>query len=175
MKAKHLLITATIALALPTLVRAESKTLHYPTQDDALFSIDVPSDWKVTEIEEVGDFGTLESPEGSILQFRAQKFDTEEEAKKEVDDIFDDTGKFLEENYKNIKLNEPQEIKGDHPGAKLGGTGKDKDGNDVEFLSAMIVLGPNTVAEIWGAVFTEDKDDIQAANKILDSFKPASK
>lgn len=170
---RTLILAAAFALAFLTPASAETKTLHYPTQDDALFSIEVPSDWKVTEIEEVGDFGTLESPNGNVLQFRAQKFETEDEAKEEIDAIADETAKFLEETYKEVKLGEAEELTGAYPGAKLGGTGKDKDGDEYEFISAMLVIGPTTVAEIWGAVSPEDKEDMAAANKILASFKAA--
>lgn len=163
-------MTASLALG----AHAETTTYYYPEKDSAMFSIDAPADWKVTAIEEVGDFAGLESPGGSILQFRATKFESQKEAEDEVDAIFDSTGEFLSENYKAVELNEAEKIEGDHPGAKLTGKGKDKDGHDVEFLSAMIVLGPTTIAEVWAAVFPEDKEDLAQANKILDSFTPAA-
>lgn len=168
------LLAATAAIALAaTSAQAETKTLHYPTQDESMFSIEAPSDWEVTEIKETGDFGSLESENGSILQFRAQEFDTEDEAKKEIDSIFDSTGEFLKENYTDIKLDDPKEITVEgQPGAQLTGTGKDKDGNAVQFLSAMIALGPKTIAEIWAAVFPEGNNDLDAAKTILGSFKP---
>lgn len=168
-----LAVAATIVLASTAITRAETKTLYYPSQEEALFSIDAPSDWKVTTIDEVGDFGTLESPNGSVLQFRAQKFDSNDEAKKEVDAIMDDTAKFLEKEFKEVKLNDPSELQGELTGMQLTGKAKDKDGEESEILSATIVLGPTTVAEIWGAVTADDKDEMDAANKILGSFKPA--
>lgn len=155
--------------------QAETKTLHYPDQDKSMFSIDAPSEWKVSEIEAVGDFGSLESQNGSVLQFRAQEFDTEEEAKKEIDSIFDSTADFLKENYTDVKLDEPKEVTVEgQPGAQLTGTGKDKDGNAVQFLSAMIALGPKSIAEIWAAVFPEGEgnNDLAAAQAVLGSFKP---
>lgn len=156
--------------------RAETKTLHYPSQDASMFTIDAPSDWEVTEIEEVGDFGSLESKEGSVLQFRAVDCDSEDEAKKEIDSIFDSTAEFLQKNYTDIKLNEPSEFTvAGQPGAQLTGSGKDKDGNAVQFLSAMVALGPKRVAEIWAAVFPEDTADMNAAQAILNSFKPTGK
>ena len=36
-----------------------------------MFTIKAPGDWEVTGIDEVGEFGSLESENGSILQFRA--------------------------------------------------------------------------------------------------------
>lgn len=175
MKALLPIVAAAVMTAALASARAETKTLHYPTQDESMFSIDAPADWKVTEIESVGDFGSLESENGSVLQFRAQQFDTEDEAKKEIDDIFDSTGKFLEENYTDIKLDEPKEVTVEgQPGAQLTGTGKDKEGNAVQFLSAMIALGPKTVAEIWAAVFPEGEgnNDLSSAQAVLQSFKP---
>jgi len=156
--------------------QAETQTLHYPDQDKSMFSIEAPSDWKVTPIEEVGEFGSLESENGSILQFRAQEFDTEDEVVKEVESIFDSTGEFLKENYTDIKLDDPKEVTVEgQPGSQLTGTGKDKDGNAVQFLSAMIALGPKSVAEIWAAVFTEGEssNDLESAKTVLNSFKPA--
>ena len=172
---RSLLIAALCTAAGLTFAQAETKTLHYPTQDASMFSIEAPSDWKVSEIEAVGDFGSLESENGSVLQFRAQEFETEDEAKKEIDAIFDSTGEFLQENYTDIKLDDPKEITVEgQPGAQLSGTGKDKDGNAVQFVSAMIALGPKSVAEIWGAVFPEGdgNNDLEAAQAVLGSFKP---
>lgn len=170
---RSLLCAAIFTAATLAGAQAETKTLHYPTQDKSMFSIDAPAEWKVTEIEETGDFGSLESEDGSVLQFRAQEFETEDEAKKEIDSIFESTGEFLKDNYTDIKLDEPKEINVEgQPGAQLTGTGKDKDGNAVQFLSAMIALGPKSIAEIWAAVFTEDSSDLEAAKTILGSFKP---
>ena len=59
------------------------------------------------------------------------------------------------------------------PGAQLAGTGKDKDGNQVKFLSAIITLAPKSIAEIWAAVFPEGNNDLDAASAVLDSFKVA--
>lgn len=170
------LLAATVFTAAGlAIAQADTKTMHYPTEDQSMFSIEAPSDWEVTEIKETGDFGSLESENGSVLQFRAQEFDTEDEAKKEIDSIFDSTGEFLQENYTDIKLDEPKEVTVDgQPGAQLTGTGKDKDGNAVQFLSAMIALGPKSIAEIWAAVFTEGdgNNDLETAKTVLDSFKP---
>ena len=63
---------------------------------------------------------------------------------------------------------------GGQPGTELAGTGKDEDGNPVKFLSAIIVLGPQSLAEIWAAVFPEGNSDLEAATAVLDSFKPAT-
>lgn len=177
MKTSHrsLLIASIFTAAGLAGARAETKTLHYPTQDASMFSIDAPAEWKVTEIAEVGDFGSLESENGSVLQFRAVELDSEEEAKKEISSIFDSTGEFLQENYTDIKLDDPKEITVDgQPGAQLSGTGKDKEGNAVQFVSAMIALGPKSIAEIWAAVFPEGEgnNDLEEAQAVLGSFKP---
>lgn len=170
-----ILTVAAAVLVGITPLRAETETLHYPTQDNSMFSIEAPSEWKVTAIEEVGDFGTLESENGSVLQFRAIEAENEEEAKNEIDTIFDSTAEFLAKNYTDIELDEPKEINVQgQPGAQLTGSGKDKDGNAVVFLSAMIALGPTTIAEIWAAVAHEDNDDLAQAQKMLESYKPSS-
>lgn len=163
-----------LLLAATAGVQAGSQTLHYPTQDESLFSIRAPADWKVSEIEEVGDFGTLESENGSILQFRALELENEGAAMKEIEDITDSTVEFLKKNYNDIELDDPKDITIEgRPGSQLAGAGKDKDGNDVKFLSAIIALGPKSVAEVWAAVFGDEKADLAAAQDVLNSFKPA--
>lgn len=149
-------------------------TYYYPEETGAMFSIVAPDDWKVSKIEQVGDFGSLESANGSVLQFRAQSFDNEDQVKKEVDSIVQSTIEFLNDNYTDIKLDDPKDITIDgQAGLSTAGDGKDKDGNPVQFISAMIVLGPTSLAEIWAAVFPEGNNDLETANTVLESFKPA--
>ncbi|MFM8459097.1 MAG: hypothetical protein ACKOB0_09155 [Chthoniobacterales bacterium] len=168
-----ILVVALFAAGSSITAQAETKTLHYPTQDASMFSIEAPADWEVTEIKETGDFGSLESENGSVLQFRAQQFDSADEAKKEIDSVVDSTLGFLQENYTDINLEEPKEITIEaKPGMQVTGVGKDKEGNAVQFLSAIVALGPTTVAEIWAAVFSEGNNDLEAAQSVLQSFKP---
>ncbi len=62
---------------------------------------------------------------------------------------FASTPGFLQENYTNIQLDDPEEITIEgQSGSQLSGTAKDKEGNAVKFLSAMLLLGPTTDAEI---------------------------
>ena len=154
---------------------AGTTTLYYPQQPGAMFSIEAPSNWTVGKIDQVGDFGSLESPNGAILQFRAQNYDTEDAASKEIESIVYSTMTFLQDNYTEINLDDPVEVTaGGQPGTELAGTGKDKDGNPVKFLSAIIVLGPQSLAEIWAAVLPEGNSDLESATAVLDSFKPAT-
>ena len=147
-------------------------TYYYPDQQTAMFSIEAPDDWNPGMIEAVGDFGSLESKNGSLLQFRAQSFGTEDETMKEIDAIVDSTNGFLKDNYVDVQLDDPKDVTVDgQPGAQLAGIGKDKDGNEVKFLSAIIALGPTSIAEIWAAVFPEGSNDLDAATAVLDSFK----
>ena len=57
------------------------------------------------------------------------------------------------------------------PAFQLGGDGKDADGDDVKFVSAIIILGPTTIAEIWAAAYAAD---LRSAEATLSSFKPAA-
>ena len=85
-----------------------------------------------------------------MLEFRAQNFDTEAAADQEIDAIVDSTNGYLSENFTDIQLDDPKDVTVDgQPGAQLAGSGKDQDGNEVEFISAIIALGPNSLAEIW--------------------------
>jgi hypothetical protein len=167
-----LCIATICSMAALATARAESQTLHYPTEDDSLFTIDAPGDWEVTGIEEVGEFGTLESENGSILQFRAIECEDEDETTAEIEAIAESTTEFLEENYTDIELGEVTELEIDGmPAFELGGDGKDADGDAVKFVSAIIILGPTTIAEVWGAAYEEDFD---AARAVLASFKPTA-
>lgn len=148
-------------------------TLYYPEQQGALFSIEAPASWKVGTIDQVGDFGSVESENGSILQFRAQTYDTDAQANQEIDAIADSTTAFLQDTYTDITLDDPKDVTiNGRPGVQLAGNGKDKDGNAVKFLSAMIFLGPTSIAEIWAAVFSEGSNDLDVATQVLNSFKP---
>ena len=148
-------------------------TLIYPDETNPMFSVDAPPNWLVTGVGQVGDFGTLESPSGSVLEFRAQNYDTEAAAEAEAGSIVESTFEFLKENYTDVKLDDPTDtvVQG-KPAMELTGTGKDKDGNPVQFLSAVIALGPKSVAEVWAAVFPEGSDDLAAAEATLASFTP---
>ncbi len=170
-KSRHPLLLAAIVVAAGlSSAQAETKTLHYPTEDESMFAIEAPGDWKVTGIDEVGEFGSLESENGSILQFRAVECESEEEAKAEIDSISESLVKSLEEDFTDVKLGDVKELDfGGRPGFQLSGEGKDKDGNKVEFGSFTIVLGPTTIAEIWAAAYPEDKTATEAT---LNSFKP---
>ena len=149
-------------------------TLYYPEEQGAMFSIVAPDNWKVGKIDQVGDFGSIESADGSVLQFRAQQFGSDEETKKEIDAIADSTKEFLQTNYTDIQLDDPKDITVDgQPGLQLAGVGKDKAGNAVKFMSAMIFLGPQSLAEIWAAVFPEGNNDLEVAGTVLDSLKLA--
>lgn len=168
---RPLLCIATISMLAghPT-AQAGTQTLHYPTEDESMFTIEAPGDWELTAIDEVGEFGALESESGSVLQFRAIECKNEEETKAEIDTIYDRTAEFLQENYTDLKLGEVKELDfGGRPGFQLSGEGKDRDGNDVEFGSFTIILGPTTIAEIWAAARPEDK---VVAEKTLNSFRP---
>ncbi|MFM8599677.1 MAG: hypothetical protein ACKOB8_11850 [Mycobacterium sp.] len=148
-------------------------TLYYPQQQGALFSIEAPASWKVGTIDQVGDFGSVESENGAILQFRAQTYDTDAQANQEIDAIADSTTNFLKDTYTDITLDDPAEVTiNGRPGVQLAGNGKDKDGNAVKFVSAMIFLGPTSIAEIWAAVLPEGNNDLEVATQVLNSFTP---
>jgi asparagine N-glycosylation enzyme membrane subunit Stt3 len=153
---------------------ASATTLYYPTQAESVFSVDAPANWEVTQIEQFGDFTDLRSENGSVLAFRAQNFDTEEETKTEVESIVEGTFEHLKETFTDITLGDATEVTyGGKPGFEITGTGKDEDGNAVKFLSTTIVLGPKSIAEIWAAVEPEGPD-LAEANAVIDSFKPTS-
>jgi len=147
-------------------------TLYYPEQQGAVFSVIAPDDWTVTKADQVGDFVSLESVNGSILQFRERAFSTEDQGTKEVDSIVASTLDFIDNSYTDINLSDPDNITVDgQPGFAFTGDGKDKDGSAVKFLSATIVLDTARVVEIWAAVYGEGNNDGDTASTVLDSLK----
>ena len=169
---KKLLLSLLLATAAPLATQAETQTLHYPTEDESMFTIEAPEGWEVTGIDEVGEFGSLESSSGSVLQFRAIECQSEDEAKAEIEAISESTAEFLQETYTDIELGEVKELQIEGlPAFQLAGDGKDKEGNDVKFVSAIIILGPTTIAEVWGAAYA---DDVESAEAVLGSFKPTA-
>lgn len=120
-----LLLIALLALAGPVTAQAQTQTLHYPTEDESMFTIKAPGDWEVTGIDEVGEFGSLESENGSILQFRAIECENEKEMEAEIEAISESLVEFLGENYTDIELGDVQELEIEGmPAFQLGGTGK---------------------------------------------------
>jgi hypothetical protein len=167
---RPLLIAAIFIASGLSAAQSETKTLHYPTEDESMFTIEAPADWEVTGIDEIGEFGSLQNENGSVLQFRAIECESEEAAKAEIESIGESTVKTLEEDYTDVKLGEVTELDfGGRPGFQLSGEGKDKEGNDVQFGSFTIILGPTTIAEIWAAAYPEDK---AVAEATLNSFRP---
>ncbi len=165
-----LLVLAAVFLAATNHLSAETQILHYPAEDQSMFAIKAIADWEVTGIDEVGEFGSLESENGSILQFRAVDCETEEAALAEIESIGDSTIKMLEENYTDVELGDVQELEiAGAPAFELSGTAKDKEGNEVAILSTTVILGKTTIAEVWAAVYPED---LASAKETLASFTP---
>jgi hypothetical protein len=151
---------------------AGTTTLYYPEQQGAVFSVVAPDDWKLTKADKVGDFVSLESVNGSILQFREREFHTDADGKKEVDEIVNSTLDFINDNYTDIKLSDPEDITIDgQPGFAFTGDAKDKDGNAVKLVSATLVLDTSRVVEVWAAVYGEGNNDGDTAGNVLDSLK----
>ncbi|MGA1540139.1 MAG: hypothetical protein ACO39C_06930 [Chthoniobacterales bacterium] len=174
MKIPHpnFVIAAVCSLLVLAPAQAETQILHYPTEDQSIFTIQAPGDWEVTGIDAVGEFGSLQSENGSVLQFRAIECGSEDDAIAEIDAIAESTIAHLTGSFTDIKLGDVEELEIEGmPAFQLIGDGKDEEGNDVRFLSAMIILGPTTVAEVWAAAYAEDLDSAQA---VLGSFKPTS-
>lgn len=110
------------ALCLLTVCASDAATFYYPKQESALFSIEVPDDWK----PEVLDDGSLEaySPDDKgylnswILKDR-----------EDFDSLDKDLNDLLEPWLKNIKLSgDAETIKSEHTEFQVySGTGTDKE------------------------------------------------
>lgn len=158
-----LLLCACLFAASPLL----AKTLAYPGPNNASFVIDHPADWEVEPGEEVGDYVTLTGPTGAVVQLRTMPGD-EAAVKQAVQDSVD----FIEESFSEVKMGEPETL--EHRGMKtwmVGGKGKDEDGEPVVFLMYLIALSDGNIADIWYSVQVADQKGMDAAAKVLGSFR----
>jgi|JI10StandDraft_1071094.scaffolds.fasta_scaffold401656_2 hypothetical protein len=158
-----LLLLAGWVMAAP----AAAVTIGYPSTDHASFLVDVPSDWEVSPGEEEGDFVDVNSDSGVYLAFR-----TIEGSEDAMQGAIEDTVAYLQENYKNVTVGDPKDVKqAGLEGFLMDGEGKDEDGTAIVFRAAWLALADGTIGEIWFAAPASDKAGIAAAAKALNSFR----
>lgn len=142
-------------------------TIAYPSSDDASFMVDVPKGWEITPGEEAGDYVGVNSDSGVYLAFRT--IDGSEDA---MHSAIEESVAYLEENYKNVDVGEPKDVKqAGLEGFLMDGTGKDEEGIDIVFRMAWLALKDGNIGEIWFAAAADDKAGIAAAAKALNSFR----
>lgn len=158
-----LLLAANLFAATPAI----AATLAYPGPDNASFMIDHPKDWEVVPGEEVGDYVTLNGPTGVVLQLR-----TIPGTDSAMEDAITASAEYLNDTFKDVKLDEPKQI--DEKGLTallVTGGGTDTEDQEVGFAMYYIALNDGNIAEIWYAVIKGDEKGHAAAVKILNSFR----
>lgn len=157
-----------LALAAGLLIgsSAGAETLAYPSADNPSFIIDHPANWTMEPGEDVGDYVTLTSPNGAVLQLR-----TIPGTEKAMDQAVQENVDYLGETFSNVEMGEPEELKGKLEGSIITGSGKDEDDQDVGFAIYFIGLPDGRIAEIWYAVVKGDQASHKAAIDILNSFR----
>ena len=161
------LASVLLASALTLAPLAHADTLAYPSPDAASFMVDYPSSWELTPGEAVGDYLTLMSDGGTTLMLRTLPGKSEE-----VEQAVKDSIAYVQENYKNVKVGDPVEVKQAGQDAfVMDGNGKDSEGASVVFRMAWVALNDGTIGEIWFVGPTEDADGIGEAAAILDSLR----
>lgn len=163
---KHLFQALALAAGLLVGSSAGAATLAYPSSDSPSFIIDHPSNWEMEPGENVGDYVTLTSPTGAVLQLR-----TIPGTEKAMNDAVQENVDYLGETFSNVEMGEPQELKGKLEGSVITGGGKDADDQDVGFAIYFIGLPDGRIAEIWYAVVKGDQASHKAAVEILNSFR----
>jgi hypothetical protein len=157
-----------IALTVAAQSHAASTTLYYPTQDDAAFSLVVPGDWEIEQAEEDGGFVTVTGPTGAELSFR-----TVAAKKEDLNEAIEETVGWVQNNYEDVKIGKAKDAEENGlKGFNAVGTGKTKDeGAAVVFVMEWLVLPNGSLAEVWFCVDAEDKAGLDAAGKVMKSFR----
>lgn len=167
MKKSALLPFVLLLAGLLAFATAQAKTLGYPDMENASFLVEIPDDWTVEPGESVGDYVHVNSESGVYLAFR-----TVEASDNAMTQAIQDSIAFLQENYKNVKVGDPVEVKQAGQDAFLmDGTGKDSEGASVVFRMAWVALNDGNIGEVWFVAPADDKDGINAAGAALSSFR----
>jgi hypothetical protein len=162
-----LLIPLLFAASLFAVGPIEAKTLAYPGPDNASFLVDHPADWEVEPGEEVGDYVTLTGPTGVNLQLRTIPGD-----QSAMDDALAESFKFLEETFTNVEMLDPETTERDGlTMMTVAGKGVDAEGEKTGFILFYAALNDGNIAEIWFSVYAGDQQGIDAATKVLRSFR----
>lgn len=146
---------------------ASAETVGYPSADKPSFLVDYPANWEMTPGEGEGDYVTLMSPEGTTLMMR-----TIPGTKESMEQAVKDNYEYLGENYTDLQLSDPTDSQ--HRGLTgfyATGAGKDSDGTKTLFGMAWYALNDKEIGEIWFAAAEGDKAGIDAAGKVLESFR----
>jgi hypothetical protein len=150
------------AYAAPGLTR-----VHYPSQDQAQFVVDVPSGWTLIPQGEEGaaDYFEVEGPKGLELSFRVVPgADIEKAVQEHI--------AYLQENFSEITMADSKETRINGMEAiLLPAKGTDEDGVLRDFGAGWFQLDQGAVGELWYNVDDSDSAGKAAAVTVLNSLR----
>jgi len=147
---------------------AVAETLGYPNMEKASFLLDYPEDWAMVPGDNAGDYVSLASPSGVLMQLRAV-----EGSESVMDQVIAENVQFLEDNFTKVELDAAKDINTEDglTGSLLQGTAVDSDKKAVNFAIFYVALPDGKVADIWYSAFKGDAEGSKAAVAVLDSFR----
>ena len=78
----------------------------------------------------------------------------------------------LQENYKNVKVGDPVQVKQAGPdGFVMDGIGEESDGTAVVYRMAWATSKEGQIGEIWFVAHSDDEDGVNAGGAALSSFR----
>lgn len=161
-----LLILCTALAMQPSWARGLTQ-VYYPTQDQAQFTVAIPSDWELTPQGEEGaeDYFEIEGPNGLELSFRVVPGAN-------IDKAVKDHIEYLRENFTEIELGDSKETKINGMDAIiLPAKGLDEDEVARDLGAGWFQLRGGAVGELWYNVEVSDSAGKNAATAVLNSLR----
>jgi hypothetical protein len=147
---------------------AKSKAVAYPNAAHATFVVDVPEEWTITPGQQPGDYMTLGSPGGVVIQMRTLAGD-------DLDESVGDTQDYIHKTYQDVHFEEARSC--EQNGLKCSisvGRAKEKDGTAVLLTTGYFKLPGNQLGEIWYVAPADDKEGGDAAVRVMNSYRAGS-
>lgn len=146
---------------------ASATRVHYPDQQNTLFTVDTPAGWTLTPQgeEDAEDYFYVSGPNGEELAFRTiDGSDIEAAIEAHV--------AYLTEHFSNLKLGEavPTSING-MEAVILPAVGTDEEGSVRDLGSGWFKISANTLGELWYNVDQSNPAGKNAASAVLNSLK----
>lgn len=164
---RKFVLPALVVCLLAASASAQTVTLYYPEQDNADFSIVVPSNWDLEQADEEGGFVTVTGPTGVQLSFRTIETDDDE-----IDAAIKQSVQWVYDNYDHVKMGDPEDIvQNGMDGFNMTGTARDEDGRKVAIVMAWLALKRSHLAEVMVIVDTHDQRGLAAAERVIKTLR----
>lgn len=163
----HVLILLLLGIVQTAHAASGLTRVHYPSQDNAQFLLDVPSDWTLIPQGEEGaeDYFEVEGPNGLELSFRVLP-------SAEIEKAVQEHIAYLRENFSDISTTDSTEtlING-MEAILLPAKGTDEDGARRDLGAGWFQLDHGAVGELWYNVEDSDSAGKAAALAVLNSLR----